>query len=166
MNASVPTTYREQLDMYSQKQVDRFWSNVQMGGTDQCWPWKRSRHQGGYGQVALLVDGVNRVHKAHKVAWEIGNNKRLPMWQRVKHSCNNHLCCNPHHVVLSAEESPGKTVTQVRGESHGQAKLTENQARLIKYRLNLLTTRDIADAFSVSYHAVWDIRHNITWKHI
>lgn len=153
--------------MYSQKQIDRFWGNVEMGGTDQCWPWKRSRHQGGYGQVALLVDGVNRVHKAHKVAWEIANKKLLPLLRRVRHSCGNHLCCNPHHVLLhETMDSDNDPSTQVRGESHGQAKLTENQARLIKYRLNLLTTRDIADAFSVSYHAVWDIRHNITWKHI
>ncbi len=153
--------------MYTQKQIDRFWSNVDMGGTDQCWPWKRSQHPGGYGQVALLIDGQNRVHKAHKVAWEIHHGKRLPMWQRVKHSCGNRLCCNPHHVVLTDSVEPsGETINQARGESHGKAKLTEKQARLIKYKLNLLTTRDIADAFSVAYHTVWDLRKGITWKHI
>ena len=152
--------------MYKQTQIDRFWSNVDVAGTDRCWPWKRSRHQGGYGQVALLVDGKNRVHKAHKVAWEIHNGNSLPMWQRVWHSCDNRICCNPHHIITSTVEPSDQGVTQARGEGHGKAKLTEKQARLIKYRLNLLSTRDIAEAFSVSGHTIWDLRHGITWKHI
>jgi predicted DNA-binding protein YlxM (UPF0122 family) len=54
----------------------------------------------------------------------------------------------------------------VRGEKHGNAKLTSSQVRLIKYRLNALSTREIADAMSVSFGTIWDIKKGITWRHI
>lgn len=153
--------------IYTQKQIDRFWSNVDIREPDECWPWKRSKHPGGYGQVGLVVDGNSRVHKAHKVAWEINRDTRLPLWLRARHSCDNRLCCNPHHVVVQPDHITGVDLPRgIHGERHGRAKLTEQQARLIKYRLNLLTTREVADAFNIAYHTVWDIRRNITWRHI
>ena len=156
--------------IYTQKQIDRFWNNVKVGDPSECWPWKLSiRKEDGCGQVSLRIDGKDWMLKAHKVAWEIHNNVKLPPFIRAEHSCNNSECCNPHHIAVEMPTSAHPNTTTAsgpRGESHGRAKLTEKQARLIKYRLNALTTREIADSFSVSFHAVWDIRKGITWKHI
>ncbi len=148
--------------IYTQRQVDRFWNNVQIGEPDVCWPWKLSKVKG-YGQVALKVGDSARVLKAHKVAWEIHNNKRLSFYDRATHTCKNSLCCNPRHVNVDlALDLPAG----VRGERHGNAKLKARQVRLIKYKLNALTSREIADAMSVSYSTIWDIRKGITWRHI
>ena len=155
--------------IYTQKQIDRFWNNVDVGEPDECWPWKLSRRLDGYGQVGMLIDGDNRILKAHKVAWELHNKTQLPRNTRASHSCDNPECCNPHHVVVHADRhyaEYGIASAQVRGEQHGRSKLTEKQARIIKYRLNALTTREIADAFSVAFHTVWDIRKGVTWRHI
>ena len=148
--------------IYTETQVDRFWNNVAVGEPDACWPWKLSAVNG-YGQVGLKIDNQSRILKAHKVAWEIHNNKRLAPNARATHSCDNSLCCNPRHVVV---DSTTKMQAGVRGEKHGNAKLKAHQVRLIKYRLNALTTREIADALSVSYSTIWDVRNGITWRHI
>ena len=151
--------------IYSQKQIDRFWNNVTTGNADECWPWKLSTRLDGCGQVSLRIDGKDWMLKAHKVAWEIHNNTRLEPHIRAEHSCGNSECCNPHHVIVDLPTGAGST-SGPRGESHGRSILTEKQARLIRYRLNALTTREIADSFSVSFHTVWDIRKGITWRHI
>ncbi len=152
---------------YTQKQIDRFWTNVDIGEPDDCWNWLRSQHGGGYGQVGMRVDNRDRILKAHKVAWEIHNNQRLTAFVRSWHSCDNRLCCNPRHVQV---ESDSLIVVDpprgVRGEQHGNAKLTERQVKIVKYRLNALSTREIADTMRVSFHTIWDIRKGITWRHV
>ncbi len=153
--------------MYTQVQIDRFWNNVEVGQPDKCWPWKRSTHGSGYGQVGLKIDGKDRVMKAHKVAWEIHNNERLTPFTRVTHSCDNRLCCNPGHVDADLHHLPNPDLPHgMRGEANGRSKLTERQVRIVKYRLNALTTREIADAFSVAFHTIWDIRKGKTWRHV
>ena len=152
--------------IYTQKQIDRFWSNVKVGATEECWPWKLSIRLDGFGQVSLRIDGKDWILKAHKVAWEIHNNLKIPSYISARHSCDNLKCCNPHHVTVNMPDTLTVTGSGPRGESHGRAKLTEKQARLIKYKLNALTTREVSDSFSVSFHTVWDIRKGITWRHI
>ena len=152
--------------IYTQKQIDRFWNNVAVAGSNDCWNWQLSVCNG-YGQVGLVVDNQSRILKAHKVAWEIHNNKRLGLNVRASHSCDNRLCCNPRHVVVQPDHILGADIPRsVHGEKHGMSKLTERQVRIIKYRLNALTTREIADSFRVSFHTIWDIRNGITWRHV
>ncbi len=153
--------------IYTATQVVRFWNNVAVANRDQCWPWKLSQTSNGYGQLSLRLDGVDRVLKAHKVAWEIRNDVRLKPGIRASHSCDNKLCCNPGHVVIIATGMNLRiAATGPRGEKHGRSKLTERQAIIIKYKLGALTTREIADSFKVAFHTVWDIRKGITWRHI
>lgn len=151
--------------IYTQKQIDRFWNNVTVGEPDDCWPWMRSKTSNGYGQVGLRIDGHDRILKAHKVAWELHNNKRLSLNVRASHSCANRLCCNPHHVIAQPDDDAG-VPAHVCGERHGMSKLTGRQVRIIKYRLNALSTREIAAAFGVSFQAIWDIRKGVTWRHV
>ena len=152
--------------IYSQKQVDRFWNNVEVSEPDDCWNWKRSISNG-YGQVGLRVDDQSRILKAHKVAWEIHNKKPLSRYVRAWHSCSNRLCCNPRHVKIAQPYHVLETKPRsARGERHGNAKLTDRQVRIIKYRLNALTTTEIASAFAVSFNTIWDIRKGLTWRHI
>ena len=58
----------------------------------------------------------------------------------------------------------------VKGEKHSQSKLTEKQIFQIKYHDTRLHIRggmyQIANEYNVSYHTIYDIKHEITWKHI
>ncbi len=158
------------MSVYTSIQVERFWNNVAVGNRADCWPWKLSQTSNGYGQLSLRLDGVDRVLKAHKVAWEIRNDQRLKPNVRTSHSCDNKLCCNPGHVVIYQTKLTEHYIDghkrSPRGEKHGRSKLTERQAIIIKYKLGALTTREIADSFKVAFHTVWDIRKGITWRHI
>lgn len=154
--------------IYSAKQIERFWNNVKLGGQDECWPWQRSTHSNGYGQVGMTVKGIGRLLKAHKVAWEISNDLRIPPGVRASHTCNERLCCNPRHVILSTPDpdEQDEKKKKARGQDHGMSKLTDAQVRTIKYQMVNLTTRQIADFTGVTYHAIWDIRRGKTWAHI
>jgi DNA-binding CsgD family transcriptional regulator len=151
-------------EIYSQRQVDRFWGNVQINKPDDCWPWKRSPHSSGYGQVGIRLNDRECVFKTHRVAWEITSKKRIPARTHALHTCGNKLCCNPQHIYLQGDLWPSDP--HARGADHGSAKLTERQAIIVKYRLNDLTTREIAETVGVNYNTIWDIRHNKTWRHI
>ena len=154
--------------IYTEKQIERFWSNVDILGADECWPWKRSLHSKGYGQVGLRIDGQDKVFKAHKVAWEITHKQRIPAGVHGLHTCDERLCCNPSHIYLQGHPTPGLADDRgvARGSRNGRAVLSERQAILVKYRLNDLTTREVADTIGVNYNTVWDIRHDKTWRHI
>ncbi len=157
--------------IYSQTQRTRFWGNVRLGEANECWLWKRSTNSKGYGQVVLTIDSESRNLKAHKVAWEMKHGKSIDLGTRASHSCSERSCCNPNHLVLTKPDtlkprSIAPTTMKARGQTHGMAKLTDKQVGLIKYRLDTLTTQEVAQLFDVGYRAVWDIRHGNTWRHI
>lgn len=70
---------------------DLFWSKVDIGAPDACWPYRRGKTHG-YGM--FWVGGRN--HGAHRVAF-------LLVWDRwpepcALHTCDNPACCNPGHI--------------------------------------------------------------------
>lgn len=80
--------------------AERFWAKVdQSGGPDVCWPWLgRSRDAAGYGRFS----GKN----AHRLAWELANERPIPEGQTIDHTCRNNDCCNPKHLEpVSVEEN-------------------------------------------------------------
>jgi hypothetical protein len=123
--------------------------------------------------VSLTINGQPRILKAHKVAYEMKHDRKIGSDIRVSHTCGERLCCNPNHLdftpiepAASAPERIEPTNQKARGQTHGAAKLTDKQVGVIKYKLTALSTREIADLFEVQYHAIWDIRHGLTWRHI
>jgi len=62
-NADLDTT--ETQRRHSRSARVRFWSNVDVGSPDACWPWLASRDEKGYGRF--------RGKRAHRLAWEFEN---------------------------------------------------------------------------------------------
>lgn len=79
--------------MFTKKQIDLFWSNVNVGNSNECWNWKLATDRYGYGKVR--IGGV--VYIAHRAAYEIANSC-VPNGKHVLHSCDNRICCNPAHL--------------------------------------------------------------------
>lgn len=79
---------------------DVFWTRVQVGEPDACWPWKMSTQPSGYGQT---WDG-KRVLYAHRVAYELAVGP-IPEGLVLDHLCRNRRCVNPAHLepVTDAE---------------------------------------------------------------
>jgi len=78
----------------SDNDLARFWDKIEVGKKNDCWPWKKStRGSLGYGQFRI----GNKICDAHRISLELGHGP-LKKGRYVCHSCDNPLCCNPHHL--------------------------------------------------------------------
>lgn len=149
---------------------DRFWPKVDRRGDDECWPWLagtiRQRYPGPrYGAFRLRAGelGLERsvVRPAHRVAFHLVHGR----WPDPfgLHGCDNPPCCNavnPDHVhegtpLLNVQEciarGRARLVEQQPGEGNSLAKLTNDQARVIReqYAGGVLL-RELSADFGVS----------------
>lgn len=70
--------------------IARFWANVEVGRSDECWPWKGSMIWSGYGKAWFRGKTVS----AHRVAFELAKGP-IPKGLTIDHLCSNRPCCNP-----------------------------------------------------------------------
>lgn len=157
---------------------ERLWSKVDQRAPDECWPWTGAVDGFGYGFMhgGPFYDDMRWV-KAHRIAWEVANDQRVPEGGNVLHHCDNPPCCNPAHLYLgtlkdNAEDRTrrkrGKENRQ-RGEDNDNAKLKEVDVRAIIVELQRLPRRSqtsIAAQFGVSQPQVSRIMRRENWAHL
>ncbi len=142
--------------MKPQALIDRFWSKVEKGGPDECWPWiGRGVDRQGYAHISGKAHNGHNL--AHRRALELSG-VDVPAAKDVLHSCDNPPCCNPAHLRTGDnEENVRDRESRGRrrgpfGESHPDAKLTDAQVEEIR-RLGStgeLLQREIAARFGIS----------------
>jgi len=96
-----PSVFRE----LTSAQLDRFHASYDI--SDGCWEW-RGPLQRGYG---MFYFGYQR-RPAHRLSWEIANNREIPVDRVTDHLCRNTRCVNPSHL----EPVPQKT-NVIRGKA-------------------------------------------------
>lgn len=154
-----------------------FWTKVQIGAPDECWPWRQSTKAGGYGQLMVARRNV----LAHRYAYELTNGA-IPAGQFVCHSCDNRRCCNPAHLWLGTpldnvrdmytkgrRRSPSPEVVRVAMAKRGRtnAKLTIDDVRTIRQRrANGESLQSIANAYGVNQSNISKITRNQSWNDI
>lgn len=124
------------------REIERFWSKVQINQPDECWPWLGVVAKNGYGRFA-----VKECHfPAHRAAWVFANNRDIPDGLHVRHSCDNPICCNPSHLSIGTHQDNMRD----RYSQEGATKLSENDVREMR-RLDLegWPVAAIADKFGI-----------------
>ncbi len=84
--------------------ITRFWSRVEINAGNQCWPFKgiRRKHLDSRPTFVVNLGGTRETEievPAYRVAWFLYNRKQ-PGSLYVCHTCDNEICCNPHHLFL------------------------------------------------------------------
>lgn len=152
----------------------RFWSKVcRSDNQEDCWNWRAgSLGQTGYGSFTLNrgqlgVVAVNQRFPAHRIAWMLHNNTILTDEHVcVMHSCDNRLCCNPHHLSLGTRRDNAADRHQKHRSKNGTTKLTLAQAEAIrsKYVFGKYGTWRLAKEFGISEPQARRIVKGTRWK--
>ena len=110
---------------------------------------------------------MGKVRKAHRCAFFLVNG----YWPRVvMHTCDNPPCINPHHLQAgtqaknSADRAAKGRNGDLRGERHGQAKITDVDVRFIRRADR--TQAALADRFNLSVRQIRNIQSRHSWGHV
>lgn len=149
---------------------ERFWSKVDRGSDDECWPWTAATHPDGYGQFGF--EGI--VQNAHRVAYVLAHGE-FDRSLEIRHSCDNPPCCNPGHLLVGTHTDNMRDMAERgrgvypdgRGEANGMAKLSNEQVRAIRVaRAGGETIASIAVQYGVSRSAISLILSGQTWSSV
>ena len=156
----------------------RFWKFVQVGDSEECWPWIGNVSNAGYGYISIGSRTTTvKSAFAHRIAWELTHGP-IPIGKGhhgtcVCHHCDNRRCCNPAHLFLAdhagnmrdmVDKGRSRTIP-CPGETNPRAKLTD--AAVVRIRTETGHS-DVywARFFGVSSVAVRHARIGSTWRHL
>lgn len=130
-----------------------------------CWAWPLSKTKKGYGQ--LTHEG--RPHLAHRVSWEIANNRTATPDQKVRHTCDNPPCVNPRHLILGTSLDNSRDMVERGrssfGERNGRSKLTEDTViEIRRLRSEGLFYIEISRLLKIPKVTVWYAVNR--WSHL
>lgn len=157
--------------------ADRFWPKVAKKGPDDCWHWTGAKDSKGYGQIRVSLDKPNTSRNliAHRVAWELTNGP-IPDGLVACHTCDTPSCVNPSHIFLGTIRDNALDMVSkgrdghgdMRGESHGCAKLTESDVIEIRrrYAAGGVSMTAIASEYGVHKTTIQQIVRRKHWTHI
>lgn len=129
-----------------------------------CWIWLGSITPQGYG---ALTFGAKTHLNAHRTSYELKYGP-IPKDVMALHHCDVRCCVNPDHIFLGNQQDNMTDKVcknrQAKGSKHGQAKLTEQQAREAKFGTARPT--ELAKKFNCSATMIRQIRGGLYWKHL
>ena len=134
-----------------------------------CWEWMGSLDSDGYGRIRGTYKDVLFL-KAHRLSWAMHHQSDIPKGMVICHTCDNRKCANPAHLWLGTQEDNQKDKiakgrqTNVKGEKHPDAILTESQVRLILSSIQPLI--ELAREYGVHQSTISSIKNRKSWAHL
>ena len=148
-----PTEFRPN-DFVTERQFDRFWSQVEVAGPDDCWEWEGGKFAAGYGAFGIgdARSQTRRMVGAHRLAFFFAHGR----WPNVcRHSCDNRPCCNPAHLIdgTHADNMKDSLKRGQRGASRNTQSMTPADFRSIRKAIGM-TQGQLAARMKVTTRAV------------
>ena len=108
--------------MFSSQQLERigidFLRRIHVDSNTQCWEWRGSKLDSGYGQIFVIGKGNKRVHR---VSAHLFLGFDLDSAEFVCHKCDNKICCNPDHLFIG-----DNSINQLDAVAKGRHSKTKN----------------------------------------
>jgi hypothetical protein len=143
---------------FSEADLKRFWSKVDMRGPDECWEWTGCLENSGYGKF-FAGPRIGRVF-SHRAAFVL-ENKNLKSGELALHSCDNRKCVNPNHLF-----SGSYYTNNIDALNKGKLKTTLTPETVRYIRNSTLSPRKTAKELGISRRSVKAIRRRERWSHI
>lgn len=157
------------LSLLNDSDKSRYWRYVQK--RESCWTWEGYKDQDGYGIFVKSDKGKQSRIRTHRLAYWLSRGI-LPPDKVVCHTCDIPACCNPEHLFVATHRENqldkfGKN-RQAKGESHGCAKLTEEQVLFMRrmYKEWNTSAAELSRLFNVSKNTAERIVNAVSWKHL
>ena len=144
----------------------KFWSMVKRAPGTKCWTWLGKCDSGGYGIFSIGYYAV----RAHRVALTLKLGRLVA--GMACHKCGNPACCRKAHLYEGSSKTNAEDAIRhgriARGERRSQAKLTDSDVIKIRslYQQGGITTRPLAERFSISPTTIFYIIKRVTWRHV
>jgi hypothetical protein len=158
--SSIPLT-QERLNIIAKD----FWAKVDIKNDNDCWNWKLSKTEFGYGRVRVNYSE----YRAHRLALSINNKEDVPHEMCVCHRCDNPSCCNPTHLFIGSKldnthdmigKGRNKNPPIHLGENHPRSKLTSLEVTEI--RNSRESSIILSKKYMASYSTIRRIKKNLT----
>jgi hypothetical protein len=146
--------------------IERFWAKVDKRGPDECWPWMGAIAPNGYGRIGDRYATLS----AHVASYRLANGP-FAKGLLVCHRCDNRRCVNPAHLFLGTHRDNALDMHAKgrgpKGETHGMAKLTEDDVRTIRQRLaDNHTKMQLSRDYGVDPRLIYSIAKRTLWAHV
>lgn len=138
-----------------------------------CEEWKWGQFGGSAREYGYVWDGKKGM-RAHVLAWELANGRKVRDGYQVNHYCDNPPCCRPDHLYegdhkdnMADRDRSGWKGGTSKYEKNGMSKLKSiEEARDIRrrYAEGGVTQEELGQDYKVTQANISDIVNHRTWK--